>query len=125
MSLLGAPYLSNAALTAIAEQANLRAFGLEGEPYPARRSHLPRAVQTSPIHGHSREQPADGRQLAGAVLGLAGPALAPRRRVSQADRCQRQSLRQPGEPAAPQPLTLQQVAVGSCCTRAVLAGIAW
>lgn len=31
MSLLGAPHLSNAALMAIAENANLHTFALEGE----------------------------------------------------------------------------------------------
>lgn len=40
ISLLGAPHLSNAALMAIAGNANLHTFGLEGEVFPARRAKL-------------------------------------------------------------------------------------
>ena len=35
VSLLGAPHLSNAALMAVAESADLHSFGLEGEAVPA------------------------------------------------------------------------------------------
>lgn len=109
MSLQGAPHLSDVALTAIADNLDLEAFRLDGMLPPPHQTPPADSLKRSRFSALSRQQPADGRQLAGSVQELERPSLAPRRRVSQDERRQPQGLRRPEEPATPQHLPLQQV----------------